>query len=231
MLTVACVLKTGGEYTAAHVHALQQGVAQHLSLPHQFVTLTDASGVRGETLPLLRGWPGWWSKIELYDGRLQGDVLYADLDTIVVDSLDEIALGHRFTVLENFWAHDRIGSGLLAWRADLRSIFDRFSTDPLRFMREYKNTLRWGDQGFIMHNSPVPMQRWQHLHPGKVVSFKQHCRREGRIPPAAAVVCFHGNPRPWQMTPGEWRWFSARGVQSSLRLGSAAAQGARADAV
>lgn len=230
MLTFACVLRSGGDYRAEHVTTLHNHIKRHLTVPHNFVCLTDMQ-VACETLPLRHGWPGWWSKIELFDGRLRGDVLYADLDTIPVGNLDEIATGHDFTVLENFWAHDRIGSGLMAWSIDLRGIYNKFCTAPNKYIHEYRTTERWGDQGFVRFNSPVPFDRWQRRHPGKVVSFKQHCRKEGRIPPAAAIVCFHGKPRPWEMTPGEKRWFSARGVQPILRLAGAGAQGAGVNTV
>lgn len=223
MLTVACVFKTGGDYEPAHVAALRASVERNLTLPHDFVCLTDSRHVAGHTLPLRHGWPGWWSKLELFDGRLGGDVVYLDLDTIAVGNMNGIALGHRFTVLENFWATDRIGSGLLAWSVDLRHVYDKFALRPDAFMHEYVTTEKWGDQGFIKFNSDVPLDRWQRLHPGKVVSFKRHCRPAGHIPPAAAVVCFHGKPRPWAMTAAEWRWFRARGVQSDVQLAGARA--------
>lgn len=221
MITFACVLRTGGDYGPEHVQALRGGVARNLRTAHRFVCLTDHPRVRGETLPLLRGWPGWWSKIELFDGRLRGLVVYADLDTIVVGPLDDMVLGHQFTVLTNFWAEDRIGSGLMAWSIDLRSIYDKFSAAPDQHIATYRTTERWGDQGFIRFNSPVEPQRWQLQHPGKVVSFKQHVRKARAVPAAARVVCFHGAPRPWQMNSVERRWFSARGVSAKLQLASA----------
>lgn len=221
MLTVACVLKTGGDYEPQHVSELRTGVQQHTQQPHQFVCLTDSKHVRGNTLPLLRGWPGWWSKLELFDGRLTGDVLYADLDTMMVGPLDGIATGHRFTVLENFWSTSRIGSGLMAWNADLTEIHRKFSADSDKFIRQYVTTERWGDQGFIRYHSPVPMDRWQRLHAGKVVSFKRHVRPANGVPPGAAVVCFHGSPRPWEMLRHERRWLEhASQVQQAVQVAS-----------
>jgi len=209
-----------------HVERLRAGVRRWLRrVPHRFVCLTDlppAAVEADEVLPLLQGWPGWWSKLELFDGRLRGPVFYLDLDTIITGPLDDIVLGHRFTVLENFWSKARIGSGLMAWNVELRQIVDRFRVKPGVTMRQFKTTERWGDQGFIYHNTPVQLDRWQGLHPGKVVSFKLHCRPAQRVPQGASVVCFHGKPRPWSMSATERAWFGrsddAREVQSGLRL-------------
>jgi hypothetical protein len=211
MLTVACVLKSGGDYWPEHVQALRDGVERNLSLAHRFVCLTDME-VDCERLPLRNGWPGWWSKLELFDGRLEGSVVYLDLDTIVVGSLDEIAIGHRFTVLRNFWAevygeHDRIGSGLMAWDCDLSAIYHAFAAEPERFIREYKTRAKWGDQGFIKDHTPVEPERWQDKHPGKVVSFKKHVRPAGRVPVGAAIVAFHGQPRPFDLSMRQRAWF------------------------
>lgn len=202
MLTVACVLKTGGEYAPHHVEALARGVRRHLSIVHRFVCLTDVpadlpAGIEPIALP--DPWRKWWGKICLFKkGLITGPVLFLDLDTIVVGPIDDIAMGHRFTVLENFWSPARIGSGLMAWDCDLSAIYDAFRTDPPRFMREYNTTEKWGDQGFIRFNSPQKWDLWQKRFPGRVVSWKKHCR-DG-VPAAASIVCFHGQPRPW-MTP------------------------------
>lgn len=211
MFTVACVLKSGGDYVPAHVHALRDGVRRNLTSPHQFVCLSDVP-VGCDRLRLLRGWPGWWSKMELFDGRITGPTVYIDLDTIIVGSLDEIALGHRFTVLRNFWAEqygepDRIGSGLMAWDADLSAIYKTFAAAPDRFIREYKTKANWGDQAFIKNHTPIPMARWQDKHPGKVVSFKKHVLKSRGVPAGASVVCFHGQPRPFDLPAHQLAWF------------------------
>lgn len=210
-LTVACVLRSGGDYKPAHVAHLRDGVRRHLKMAHRFVCLTDLS-VDCQMIPLRNNWPGWWSKIELFhpDLRTLGPVLFFDLDTVIVGPLDGLALGHSFTVLENFWHADRIGSGMMAWNADLSAIYDAFARAPYRFIREYRASEKWGDQGFIKDHAPVEPERWQRKHPGKIVSYKMHCRPgvdrmsptagSPRVPPAASVVCFHGKPRPWITT-------------------------------
>lgn len=200
MLTVACVLKTGGDYTTHHVEALSSQVWDHLSLPHRFVCLTDVpdmmpKGVEGIALP--DDWPGWWAKICLFKkGLIEGPIFFLDLDTMIVKSINDIVNGHRFTVLRNFWTTTgRIGSGLMAWDCDLSHIYESFKKNPQRFIDTYKTKDHWGDQGFITHHSIERWEFWQHKYPGKIVSWKLGCK--SGVPEEAAIVCFHGKPRPW----------------------------------
>lgn len=226
MLTVACVYRTGGEYSRRSVVDLLASVAPQLArTPHRVVCLTDSDEDLGcERVPLQHGWPGWWSKIELFrPGALpDGPKFYLDLDTVAVRPMDDIVLGHTFTVLTNFWSDERIGSGLMAWSVDLSALYAKFAADPQRHMDECVTTERWGDQGFIRFNSPVQPQRWQTLHPGRVVSFKRHCVPAAKIPREASIVCFHGRPRPWQLNTFQRRWFiNARPVSKIVALARA----------
>lgn len=209
MLTVATVLKSGGEYRPEHVAALRDGFRRHLSLPHRFVCLSDMNAPC-ETIPLEHRWKGWFSKIELFrPGLFDGPVFYADLDTVIVGPLDDLVTGHLFTVLENFWSKARIGSGLMAWSIDLSKIYDDFAVAPKRHMAECTTTEKWGDQGFIRFHTPVEPERFQTISPGKVVSFKKHVLPARRVPDRAAVVCFHGQPRPFALSARERAWMEA----------------------
>jgi len=198
-LTVACVLKSGGEYGTEQVARLRDGVARNLKAAHRFVCLSDID-VPCERIALKDGLPGWYSKIELFDrARFPGDVFYMDLDTIILGPLDDIVRGHRFTVLRNFWVdakHPRIGSGLMAWSVDLSAIYTRFQADAQTLMDGANTRDNWGDQGIIQRLTPVPPTKWQDVHPGRVVSWKMHCK--AGVPHGASVVCFHGRPRPWE---------------------------------
>lgn len=201
MLTVACVMKSGGEYTPYHVKALAASVRKHLTRRHRFVCLTDIpKKMPANVMPieLPDDWPGWWSKICLFKkGLIEGPVFYMDLDTIPVRNIDDLVLGHRFTVLRNFWTTTGlIGSGLMAWNYDLSPIYHAFKLDPQQFIDTYKTRERWGDQGFIFHHTPIKYEMWQRLHPDRIVSWKLGCHA-GQVPKSASIVCFHGVPRPW----------------------------------
>jgi alpha-N-acetylglucosamine transferase len=99
MLTVACVYWEGmwkGKptiYDQTWVEKLQRAVAKNLSIPHQFVCLSNMFSSRYDILPLENNWPGWWSKLELFKPGLFTDrVLYLDLDVLILKDLTSMAI-------------------------------------------------------------------------------------------------------------------------------------------
>lgn len=192
MTRIFTVLRSGGEYRPEHVERLRRQCAVHAP-GVEFVCLSDVG------VPALRhDWPGWWAKIELF--RFTGPILYMDLDTTVCGDLAPLldaAQRHEFIALRDFSPTRKgMGSGLMAWAEDARWIYDRFKHDPERYMRECQSFHSWGDQGFINQHTP-DRAHWQDILPGSVVSYKRHCLP--KTPEGARVVCFHGNPRPWEI--------------------------------
>lgn len=207
MLTVACVLRSGGDFTPSHVDHLRDGVARNLSLPHRFCCLSDME-VDCERIPLRTDWPGWFSKLEmLKPGLFWGPVVSFDLDVVITGSLDDLVLGHRFTVCDDFYHPGQINSSMMAWNTDLSDIFMAFGADPERNMRTYRTRAHWGDQGFIRDHSPVTPDRWQWKYPGRVVSFKADVLKDRRVLDGASVCIFHGRPRPWELGQSQRAWF------------------------
>jgi hypothetical protein len=122
VLTVACV--EWGDYCglgALYVRRLREMVARHLSLPHEFVCLTDRpaahSGIR--TAQLTPGATGWWNKLELFrPGLFSGRVLFFDLDTVLVGSIDGLAQRKGIIHLRDWgWTKNDYGSGVMCWDA------------------------------------------------------------------------------------------------------------------
>ena len=190
MITVACVLRSGGVFTPEWVDALWRGVARHLNgRPYERCVLSDIPGAGFE--PLQERWPGWWAKLELFrPGLFHDPVLYLDLDTVVVGDLGDLAAyAGPFAMLSSFYRPRRAESGVMAWTpgAVTEGLWEAFTADPARWMRRFH-----GD-GEFLHAHATP-DRLQDLFPNQIVSYKKHARQGP--PPGARVVCFHGNPRP-----------------------------------
>ncbi len=219
MLTIATLLRTGGDFKREHVEYQRRAFQKHLTVPFEFRCLTD-DPQHPDDIQLEHNWPGWWSKLEVF--KLQGPVFYIDLDMIVRNNIDDLMQGHAFTQLRHFRLpkSPKPNSGLMAWGkyepytpSDLSIIYGRFTTNPEWFMKEYA---KGGDEAFIRDYSPVSWERWQEKFPGRVVSYKIDCKHEQeeggkvvKIPETASVICFHGPPRPWD-TP-LWKEYEARG--------------------
>lgn len=202
MLTVACVLKSGGIYDATWVARLRDGVKRHLPMGHRFVCLSDVN-VPCERIPLEHDWPGWWAKIELF--KLEGPVLYFDLDTAIVGDISDLAemvVLWRFKwwlilALRDFYRLDGIGSGVMGWRENIDFMYWEFWRQTETHMARNDGS---GDQGYI---EKVLNREWtgrlqdfltdENGRNDQIVSYKVHCGNG--IPPNARVVCLHGYPK------------------------------------
>lgn len=199
-MRVVTVLKSGPEYQPKHVIWLAAQIIQHNPDAH-IVCLSDHkfSHPDIEVIPLANPWVKWWSKMNIYSTVLDGDVFYMDIDTCVVGPLDEMVNLPRSTALCDFYRPNMIQSGILYVKEeDKGPIYSEFARDPIRHMSRCVTRDRWGDGGYL-EKFAHRFDRWQHVLPGAVVSYKVHSRSNGgKLPAGASVVCFHGNPRPWQ---------------------------------
>lgn len=206
-MRILTVLRTGGkgEFTPAHVRALAAQVKRH-AFPYELEVLTDVDVPGVECIPLEHRWPGWWSKMELF--RLKGNILFFDLDTVIIGSLQNILAVDRLTMLRDFSRDgsykgraEGLGSGMMFLPESERAgVWGTWIADPAKHMREAEHR---GDQAFLESLWLDRAARWQDLVPGQIVSYKAHCNPQWKtggkaaVPPEARIVVFHGKPRPW----------------------------------
>jgi hypothetical protein len=200
MITIASVLRSGGDYQPAHVRALAAMCAR-FAPAHRFVVLTDqcysfAEDDEIEAIPLRANWPGWWAKMEVFS--LGGPVLYLDLDTVLVRDITplvELARDEEFVILRDFYrgAQNRYAmqSSMMWWNGDLSRLTARFAADPRFYLG--------GDQEWLEQHFDQPAAYWQDICPKAIGSFKARLRT-----PQERVIIFHGQPRPWQQTEVEY---------------------------
>lgn len=188
------------EFTPAHVVALQKQLAKWApGVPFQCLSDVKIDGV--DCVPLREGWPGWWAKLELCNPHLPGDFLFLDLDTVITGPLDDILAVRNLTLLRDFYRDGKklkegLGGGLIYFPADpvvRRPVWELFTQQPQLNMRVYSR----GDQFLFEKFWLGSAKRWQDVVPGQIVSWKVNCAKG--VPPEARVICFHGQPRPWQV--------------------------------
>lgn len=204
-LTVVCVLKSGGDYGPEYVRKLRDGVAKHCTIPHRFVCLSDVE-VPCERIPLKHGWPGWWSKLEMFrPGVITGKTLYLDLDTVITGPLDAVAtIPYEFAMLNIREKDTMVGNSGAMWFASPQThVYERFVEKPefwIDFHVKNAHNRYMGDQAFIS-DCFEDIPKLHHALPGFFKSYKyDHC--ENRVPAGCSVVCFGGPPRPAQA--GGW---------------------------
>lgn len=190
MLTVVCVLKSGGDYDNDYVFALRDGVKSHLTLEHSFVCYTDNT-IEGMTNRFLtEGLAGWFSKFEVF--KEIGPVLYFDLDTVIVGELDTLASAimdseEIFWMLDAFSPRRKWASGIMGWTGNWSWMIPHckrysglYPMDQDCIAATLKNA----------EKRPGTIKRVPH----HIYSYKKHCRQG--LPKDAKMVCFHGKPRP-----------------------------------
>lgn len=193
MLTVAAVCVPGGIYNLSHVERLFTQVRQHLSIPFKEHVITESDK------------PGWFSKVDLFKPkRFSGRVLYLDLDSTVIGSLDDLAMiPVPFAIIKNFKEikepdKARFNSSVISW--------DAGSADHLytNFTPSVMDRLN-GDQDWISEQIPYA----DTFHKNWCVSYKvRRYAKLNTMPKDARVVCYHGQPKPFDLPDDDIQRFT-----------------------
>lgn len=196
-LTIACVLKTGGVFGRNYVSRLRGMLERTVKINYQFVVLSDLPNISSGLILLKNNYPGWWSKLELFN--LKGPVLYLDLDTVIVNDITDLAKKvlemeeNEFRMLIPFnpsrkaagsWA-----SGIMAWHGDFRYLLDDF---------KWKGQEKSWDQIYIfrtLEKNGISIKAINDF--ASIYSYKRHC--VNGVPNDAEIVCFHGVNKPHTM--------------------------------
>jgi len=212
MITIACVYRSGGDFTADGVAKLAASIKEHVTVEHRICCLTDrpdeVKQLVDEAIPLKHDWPGWWAKMELF--TLTGPVLYLDLDTWIVGQIDALCKWveiktDAILMLRGFYRNDDC-SGIMAWNSDISWLTAKFAS--------FVHNAAWkeqthgvgcggyqGDQDYIrqhLRHLQVPIVSAQDIQPG-IYSYKVHVKDKGSIPADSSIICFHGLPRPYEL--------------------------------
>ena len=227
-VTVACVLKSGGDFGIQDARNLYGSVIRHFG-DVDFRCLVDAEAEAFTNAPnwtfqeLETDWPSWWAKMELF--RLPGPVITLDLDTVPVGDCRDIctfvqSLGPReFMCLRDF-GRVPYGSGIMGWgHTNMTWLADLFARDYPQARHRvsksgyhlYLNNKRYhGDQAYMTEKAPSRMQMVliQDKFDG-IDSYKWTVAKSG-LKENQRIVCFHGKPRPLEVRP-QPDWLSREG--------------------
>lgn len=236
-LAVVC-FKWGEGYPALHANVLRRAVADHLSMPHRFVCLTDApQGLDAETealplpeipLPRERWVPGMWPKLAVFRPGLFAPgttVLMLDVDIVLAGPLDPLVqrvreMGGLHIIADWPDSTEHLlpkrrrpvrlsNSSVVGFTAGEQDrIWTGFEADPERF-------LAYGNDQRAIHFEAAGRQHWPE---GWVLSFKKQLAwhvpvnlvRPVPRPEGAAVVAFHGKPDPEDLAQAPFRRWGSR---------------------
>ena len=207
MLKFACAYKMGGDYNIDDVVCLSRQVKAQLSIPHEFVVLSDDPDLVSDSYITVKKlnqdkWWGWWCVIEVF--RLTGPTFFVGLDNIFMGSLDRVGeLALTCPPDEIYMARpqpmalkrgDLYSSAMMIWNGDWRWIYEQLTPKHIkRFVGEEKYT------SWQLHRNNCKVRFFQDYHTG-FYSYKNDLLRRfnGRVPEDAQIITFHGHPRPSQ---------------------------------
>lgn len=212
--TFVCVYRSGGDFTADYVNRLYRDIAGNVTEPFQLVCLTDmpvlfrSSAV--DAVLLKHGWPGWWSKIELFRPELKlKNAIYFDLDTIVLKNIDLLChIRHGWETIvplkgfnEGYKPDDgrrAFASGVMIGNfAACHDVYNKFATAPINHMISPAKPWQHGDQGFIASVITHDLRLQDFLPEGYIIG-KKTVQRCG-IPEGAKIIAWSGRPRLHEM--------------------------------
>tara|TARA_R110002124_G_scaffold215597_2_gene381524 strand:+ start:828 stop:1574 length:747 start_codon:yes stop_codon:yes gene_type:complete len=227
-------MKWGTLYPAEYVNVLYSAVKKNLAGPFRFVCLTDdATGFEEgiESFPIpdigLDEWHyyhGAWPKLSVFSDDLYGltgRCLFIDLDTVVLNRLDDlfdiqgalVALDSapwRFRnaaprTMSSIFAFD---IGKLGWlveniRAKRDALVAKYGIEQDYLHGEVPNITYWPQEWIVSYK--------YHIRPPLLIDrFRGPKKPKG----AARLVAFHGNPRPIDLIrppKGNWDVFPHHG--------------------
>ena len=218
IVTVLCV-RFGNKYGRDYVERLRNMVSRHLTVPYEFVCLTDdqhpIDGVRSIVQPNGNYQKGWWHKVHMFDPTLpiKGRILYLDLDVVIHNSINKLATFHTNDFMgihdfnRKFYANwHNLNSSVLAWNHGSQNhLWNQFKTNPKDAMRLA------GDQDWIWKLSKDRIKFWpkEWIQSYKweirsreelaVINGKRQfkdVRNDIVVHPDCCVAVFHGDPNP-----------------------------------
>lgn len=215
---VLCV-RFGNRYGVQYVEKLRNMVERHLSIPYEFVCLTDDNrpirGVRSIVQKNAGYQKGWWHKVHMFDPSLDisGRILYFDLDVIIHGKIDKLLTVYKdkFLGIQDFnrkfhpnWQY--LNSSVMVWNHREQShIWTEFKKNPQAAMKMP------GDQDWIWKTSKdrikwfpkdwIQSYKWEIRKREELIILNGKRKfRETRddITPSkeCCVAVFHGDPKP-----------------------------------
>lgn len=200
-------------YRPEHVNTLFRSVSRNLTIPHEFVCITDRPAGLDPAIkiaPLATDliWLGnAYPKLALFKADPPGingeHICFTDLDVAITGPLDAViqkGIDNGACFLPEFItkrpaatnAHYNTSFYVIK-RGGFPQVWDKF--DPQRSPEEVRKTRKVGsDQVWVSETLGGGMPTWPAG--GPIISYKYDVRGHG-LPAGARVVCFHGQFKPW----------------------------------
>jgi len=221
----ACVIH-GDVYSWRYVDTLYNMLSRNLSRPVRMHVYTEEHrAVPSHMIKhVLTEWPGirgnkksWWYKMQLFNpAHHSGQLLYLDLDTVIVNNLDwitRLSQAH-FWAIKDFkilWkpTFQGINSSVMYWHTQkFANIWTEFSEQNIPKVcsryhgdQDYLSTVLKPNQRRFLPEKSALSWRWQALDGGMDPHTRRHLSPGlgTQFGPETSLLIFHGQPKPDQV--------------------------------
>lgn len=200
--------RTGGDYTVKDVELLRNNIKNFYPDMHFVVYSDDPETEKycDEWQPLIASWSsGWWSILECFRYK-DMPVMFSGLDTILVGEIDKLIekiktlTEKQFMMMtpfnENYRKRGWYSSGVQAWNGDFGYLFDDINKNPDKYLKAMKMEEQYTFQLLQRHKISILCAD----HYADVSSYKHHYVKDAKKKEDMRIICFHGYPRPSQIT-------------------------------
>ncbi len=207
--TIACFL--WGQWCEPHgieyVNKLYNMIKRHLTIDHDFVCFTDRApgsfdpGITQIQIPEdVLQWPRTLPKFCIYapDNGITGRVVLCDLDSVIVDNVDEMfSYQGRFCGVKPFNPKNHgkaISGGLLSFnKEEYQFIWDEISLNKEKYfdLKYADPNGEYGERYILKEILGVNnVNYWQDLFPTQFIGYRTHCYQKGGYPKDARFIAF-----------------------------------------
>ncbi|MFW5879874.1 MAG: hypothetical protein ACOCUV_03530 [bacterium] len=202
--TIIMVLRSGGDFSFSDVLLLSRNIKKHWSEGKQLKMICLYDGVTREfhlqnnltLMPLQNSWPGWWSRMQLYNPEMEylRPYLYLDLDTAIVGDIsnfyDSLKPIQSLITLEDFYRKKHPAAGVVWYPKNNEDIKNIWSA----WWKVNKNELKGRSDNFL-NKCFQPAIFLQDV-TEEITTFKPMGKGWLKtIPEGKNIICFHGKPR------------------------------------
>jgi len=219
-------MKWGTKYGPEYVNKLHGMISRNINLPFTLTCLTDDShginpAINTNSLPSLnlpsdtpeRGW-NKLSTLQENLADLSGEVLFLDLDVVIVSNIDELfAYPASFAIIKDTKLKRSVTGNSSVYRfriGEHNDVLQKFQESFESVKKQYRN-----EQAYL--SAEVHKKNQLSYWPAEwCPSFKYHCMKPWplsyfltpTIPDQAKIIIFHGHPEPHEAITGiTHKWY------------------------
>ena len=219
MQTIIC-MKWGPRYGPNFVNRLYNSIKRHTKKPTSLYCFTDnTDGINKDVIcnPLpeinipkaIANTP--WRKVSVWQyplNKLNGDVLFLDLDLVITGNLDRFFnyKPGKYCVIENWTQKGRNIGNTSCFRFPVGkyiSIFNNFQKEPVKIWKKYHiEQIYLSDE--IKDQVFWPSDWCKSFKHNLLPSWPSRIWKEAELPKETSIVAFTGKPDPDDVLRGEW---------------------------